>query len=133
MHMNRFCFIDSSGIIKNDKFFGTCLLIVKNVGDMIDKLAKNAQPAYSDAKKAKDKVIDKLISMGEYDQVIKILKNKTRFEMKFDNVRKTTELYYQRMIDIFFSDKDKYRSFVDSKVRSFFEHYQTSSRNEFYF
>ena len=74
MHMNRFCFIDSSGIIKNDKFFGTGLLIVKNVGDMIDKLAKNAQPAYSDAKKAKDKVIDKLISMGEYDQVIKILK-----------------------------------------------------------
>jgi len=106
MHMNRFCFIDSSGIIKNDKFFGTGLLIVKNVGDMIDKLAKNAQPAYSDAKKAKDKVIDKLISMGEYDQVIKILKNKTRFEMKFDNVRKTTELYYQRMIDIFLSDKD---------------------------
>src|SRR3989338_11105251 len=26
--------------------------------------------------------------------------------MKFDNVRKTTELYYQRMIDIFLSDKD---------------------------
>ena len=75
MHMNRFCFIDSSGIIKNDKFFGTGLLIVKNVGDMIDKLAKNAQPAYSDAKQAKDKVIEKLISRGEYDQIIKILDN----------------------------------------------------------
>lgn len=104
--MNRFCFIDSSGIIKNDKFFGAGLLVVKNVGDMVDKLAKNAQPAYVAAKQAKDKVIDGLILRGEHDQVIKILRNRAHFEMKFDNVRKTTEIYYQRMIDIFLSDKD---------------------------
>jgi len=104
--MNRFGFIDSSGIIKKDKFFGAGLLVVKNVGDMVDKLAKNAQPAYADAKKTKDKFIEDMIAQGDKDTVIKILRNKHHFEMKFDNVRKTTELYYERMIDIFLSDKD---------------------------
>ena len=52
--MNRFCFIDSSGIIKSDPFFGTGLLIVKNIGDMADKLNKNSQPAKEKARQNKN-------------------------------------------------------------------------------
>ncbi|MBI5220859.1 MAG: hypothetical protein HY978_03440 [Candidatus Liptonbacteria bacterium] len=104
--MNRFGFIGSSGIIKKDKLFGAGLLVVKDVGDMVDKLAKNCQPAYSAVKTNKDKVVTALLKAGKQDEVIRILSGSKRFEMKFDNVRPTTELYYKRMIDIFLSDAD---------------------------
>jgi hypothetical protein len=104
--MNRFGFIDSSGIIKKDKFFGTGLLVVKSVGDMIDKLAKNRQPAYAVVKANKDKVIEGLLAAGKQNEAIKILRASKHFEMKFDNIRPTTESYYKRMIDIFLSDPD---------------------------
>src|SRR3990167_7649051 len=104
--MNRFGFIDSSGIIKKDKFFGTGLLVVKNVGDMVDKLAKNCQPAYSVVKTNKDRALANLLHAGKQNEVIHILQNSKRFEMKFDNIRPTTEMYYKRMVDIFLSDPD---------------------------
>ena len=104
--MNRFCFIDSSGIIKSDPFFGTGLLIVKNIGDMADKLNKNSQPAKEKTRANKNKQIEHLIANGKQDEVIKILRNNSRFEMKFDNIRASTEIYYERMVDIFLSDKD---------------------------
>ncbi len=104
--MNRFCFIDSSGIIKSDPFFGTGLLIVKNIGDMADKLNKNSQPAKEKARQNKNTQIDHLLANGQKEEVIKLLRNNSRFEMKFDNVRASVEIYYERMIDIFLSDKD---------------------------
>lgn len=104
--MNKFCFIDSSGIIKQDRFFGTGLLIVKNVGDMGDKLSKNSQPAKQKVQQSKNEKIENLLSHGKKDEVIQILRNSTKFEMKFDTVRPSTQMYYERMIDVFLSDKD---------------------------
>jgi len=63
--MRRFCFTDSSGILKSDRFFGTGLLIVKNVGDLGDKLYKNGQPAKALVKGAKNRRIDALLSQGK--------------------------------------------------------------------
>ena len=104
--MNRFCFIDSSGIMKSDPFFGTGLLMVKNVGDMADKLNKNSQPAKQRALENKNAMIEKLLQDGKNDEVIKILRNSQRFEMKFDNIRPSLEVFYERMVDIFLADKD---------------------------
>lgn len=104
--MNKFCFIDSSGIIKQDRFFGTGLLIVRNVGDMGDKLSKNSQPAKQKVQQAKNVKIEDLLVKNKKDEVIQILRNNAKFEMKFDTVRPSTQMYYERMIDIFLSDKD---------------------------
>jgi hypothetical protein len=104
--MNKFCFIDSSGIMVKDPFFGTGLLVVKNVGDMADKLNKNSQPAKERAISAKRKAIDHLLEIGRKDEVITMLRNSARFEMKFDNIRPASESYYERMVDIFFSDNE---------------------------
>lgn len=104
--MNKFCFIDSSGIIKQDRFFGTGLLIVKNVGDISDKLSKNSQPAKQKVQQSKNERIENLLSQTKKDEVIKILRNNAKFEMKFDTVRPSTQIYYERMIDVFLSDKD---------------------------
>lgn len=104
--MNRFGFIDSSGIIKTDKFFGTGLLFVRNAGDMADKLAKNYQATQNTVKNNKKAAIAKLLSDGKKDEIISILSNNKKFEMKFENVRASTEAYYKKMIDIFFSDKE---------------------------
>lgn len=104
--MNRFCFIDSSGILAQDRFFGVGLLVIRNVGDMIDKLVKNSQPAYSTSKNNKKLHIDKLLAAGEKDEVIRILESNGHFEMKFDNLRKSTEPYYKKMVDIFLSDQE---------------------------
>lgn len=104
--MNKFCFIDSSGIIKQDRFFGTGLLIVKNIGDTGDKLSKNSQPAKQKVQQSKNEKIENFLLQNKKDEVIQILRNSTKFEMKFDTVRTSTEIFYERMIDIFLSDKD---------------------------
>lgn len=105
--MKRFCFTDSSGILKSDRFFGTGLLIVRNVGDLGDKLYKNSQPPKALVKTGKNQRIDSLLARGEKDEVIRMLRGNYRFEMKFDHVgSKSTLPYYERMVDIFLSDSE---------------------------
>jgi len=104
--MNRFCFVDSSGILARDRFFGVGLLVIRNVGDMIDKLVKNWQPAFSVSKNNKKVHIEKLIASGNKDEAIRILSSNSHFEMKFDNLRKSTEPFYKKMVDIFLSDQE---------------------------
>ncbi len=103
--MNRFCFIDSSGIKPKDPFLGTGLLVVKSVGDLTDKLNKNSQPAKERTRLSKDEIVASLLAKGNKDEVIAILRSNKRFEMKFDNVRTSVGAYYEHMVDIFLSDK----------------------------
>jgi len=120
--MPRFCFIDSSGIMKEDQIFGTGLLIVKNVGDMADKLNKNSQPAKELAKLSKDKKVEELVASGHSDEAIRLLRNSKRFEMKFDNVSSPKRVFYERMIDIFLSDKDnRFSAMVVNKQHPAFD------------
>ncbi len=106
LRMKRYCFTDSSGILKSDRFFGTGLLVVKNVGDLSDKLYKNSQQPKAIVKVQKNTQIDQLIALGRTEEVIKMLKGNYRFEMKFDTISKVTLPYYERMIDIFLSDDE---------------------------
>lgn len=92
--------------MKRDRFFGTGLLVIKNVGDMGDKLNKNSQPARTLKKQQKNSQVERLLAAGKQDEVINLLRNSQRFEMKFDTVRPPTQTYYERMIDIFLSDPD---------------------------
>ncbi|HVB19773.1 MAG TPA: hypothetical protein VNF51_00580, partial [Candidatus Paceibacterota bacterium] len=105
--MKRFCFTDSSGILKRDRLFGTGLLVVKNVGDLGDKLNKNSQPVKALVKAAKNQRIDTLLSADNGEEVIRILRANGRFEMKFDHIGSGPTLpYYGRMVDIFLADSD---------------------------
>ena len=92
--------------MKKDPYFGTGLLVVKNVGDIADKLNKNSQPAKQKLYSNKQRIIGDLLRKNKNDEVINILRNTARFEMKFDNIRATTEIYYERMVDIFLSDSE---------------------------
>lgn len=105
--MKRFGFTDSSGILKSDQLFGVGLLVLKNVGDIGDKLHKNSQPAKARVKEAKNKRIALLEGEGKQGEIIDMLKNSHHFEMKFDNIgSKTTLPYYEKMVDIFLSDTE---------------------------
>lgn len=105
--MKRFCFTDSSGILKSDRFFGTGLLVIKNIGDLNDKLNKNAQPVKALVKENKNKAIQDLLAVGKKDEVINILRGNYRFEMKFDHISNgDRKPYYKNMIDIFLADSD---------------------------
>ena len=121
--MKRFCFTDSSGILKSDRFFGTGLLIVKNVGDLGDKLCKNAQPAKALTKESKNKRIEFLLSQGAKDEVISMLRGNYRFEMKFDHVGNQNTLpYYESMIDIFLSDSEnRFSAMIVDKQSMYFD------------
>lgn len=122
--MKRFCFTDSSGILKSDQFFGTGLLVVKNVGDLGDKLYKNSQPAKELVKEAKNKRIEFLLGKKQKDEVIEILRGNYRFEMKFEHVgNKATMPHYERMIDIFLSDSDnRFSAMIVDKKNKKFDH-----------
>ena len=105
--MKMFCFTDSSGILKRDRFFGTGLLVVKNVGDLGDKLSKNSQPVKEIVHRSKNQVTENLIKSGNSDEALKIWRGTSHFEMKFDTIGNPKTLpYYERMIDIFLSDSD---------------------------
>lgn len=105
--MRRFCFTDSSGILKSDRFFGTGLLVVKNIGDLGDKLCKNSQPAKEKVKVAKNTRIDNLLLQKNFNEVILILRANSRFEMKFDHVgSKLLTPYFDTMFDIFLADQE---------------------------
>jgi len=121
--MRRFGFTDSSGILKSDRFLGTGLLVVRNVGDMVEKLNKNRQPLMALKKSFKDDTIDSLIKGGKEDEAIRILRSNYRFEMKFDNVRPSTLSYYEIMVDIFLADPENRFSvmIVDRENPSFTE------------
>ncbi len=120
--MNRFGFIDSSGIIKKDRFFGAGLLVIKNVGCLNNKLAKNYQSAYNAARENKNIVINKLIDSGKEDEVVNMLRNNKRFEMKFDNLKLSLQPHYKEMIDIFFSDgENRFSAMVIDKDESNFD------------
>lgn len=121
--MNRFVFIDSSGIIKQDKFFGVGLLVMReNIGDLVNKLSKTYQAAQSIVKINKDTALNQLLKNERKDEVIKILHKNKRFEMKFDNVRPSTKPYYKRMVDVFFSDrKNRFSAMVIDKEKPGFD------------
>lgn len=121
--MRRFGFTDSSGILKSDRFFGTGLLVVRNVGDMIDKLHKNSQPVRQLVTASKNVRIDALIKAGKKDEVIKMLRSNYRFEMKFDNVRPSTLDYYETMMNIFLADpENRFSVMVVDKQNPAFSH-----------
>jgi len=120
--MSRFGFIDSSGIIKKDRFFGVGLLMIKNVGCLSNKLVKNYQSAYNTAKENKNIAISRLIDAGKKDEVINMLRNNKRFEMKFDNLKLSLQPHYKKMVDIFFSDKEnRFSAMVIDKDESNFD------------
>ncbi len=122
--MRNFCFTDSSGILRSDRFFGTGLLVVKNVGDLGDKLYKNSQPAKALAKEGKNRQIEQLLAAGNKDEVIRMLRGNYRFEMKFDNVgNPALAPYYDGMVDIFFSDSDnRFSAMVVDRQNPRFDH-----------
>ena len=131
--MNRFCFTDSSGILAQDRFFGVGLLVVRNVGDMIDKLAKNWQPAYNTVQNNKRRHIDLLIASGSETEAIRILRKNNHFEMKSDNLRKSVETYYKKMIDIFLSDQEnRFSAMVIDKTRPTFNNHDNHDAWEDY-
>ena len=104
--MNRFFFSDSSGLIKNDRFFGIGLLSVENVGLTTALLETNYQMAYTAQKNNKNTAIDYLIKSSREDEVIKILKKNRCFEMKFDYLSQSSLPFYQRMLNIFLNNKN---------------------------
>ena len=108
--------------MKKDQFFGTGILVVEKAGDMVDKLLKNSLPAKSVIKNNKKQAIDNLLTQGKKDEVISILRNNSRFEMKFDSLRPSTEVYFERMVDIFLSDSNnRFSAMVINKSRPNFD------------
>lgn len=105
--MKNYCFTDSSGILARDRFFGTGLLVVRNVGDLGDKLYKNSQPARAKLKTQKNQAIQTRLAAGDKDSVIAMLQSNAHFEMKFDNIGNSQTLpFYESMVDVFFADAD---------------------------
>lgn len=122
--MRTYAFADSSGILKRDRFFGTGLLVVKNVGDLGDKLCKNSQKPREILRLAKSDQVAALVAAGRSDEAIRMLSGSYRFEMKFDTVGNKKILpYYERMIDIFLADPDnRFSAMVIDKQNGSFDH-----------
>ncbi len=122
--MRRFCFSDSSGILRSERFFGVGLLIVKNVGDLGDKLYKNSQPAKAKVKESKNRRIENLLSQNKKDEVIQMLRGNYRFEMKSDNIGNPNLLpHYLSMVDIFLADHDnRFSAMIVDRQNPAFDH-----------
>lgn len=95
---------------------------MENVGEINDKLAKNYQTAQNIVKSNKNSAIGKFLAQGKKDEVINMLRSNKRFEMKFDNVRPSVQINYEKMIDAFFANRqNRFSAMVIDKECSTFD------------
>lgn len=95
-------FIDASGTFDpKDRFFGVGMLILKDTGEISDKLHIIFQQILAISQTNRDKTIQNFISKRDYQSVIFMLKKAYHFELKFDRISSVKIPYYKEMIRLF--------------------------------
>lgn len=97
-------FIDASGTLgPNDRYFGVGMLTVELPGPLTDKLHPVFQRVMAISQANRNQAVASLIQAGRKDEVITMLKQSKRFELKFDRVTPVKFDQYKEMIRIFLS------------------------------
>ena len=103
---NYFAFIDESGNLKSEDFFGLGMLLVENVGELYDGIKIYYHKVKEISRLQKEKTIKDYLANKKYEDLAKIAASSQAFELKFKYVNFTNNSIYRDLIGQYFTHAD---------------------------
>jgi len=103
---NYFAFIDESGNLKSEDFFGLGMLLVEDVGKLYDGVKSYYHKVKEISRLQKAKTVNDYFANKKYEDLAKIAASSQAFELKFKYVNSTNNSIYRDMIGKYFSFAD---------------------------
>ena len=99
---NYFAFIDGSGNLSTERYFGLGMLLVEEVGLLYDALKPLYDKVWELSKLQKEKTIQGFLENNQHDELAAVAKSSKRFELKFKFVNFTNNTVYKEFIKTYF-------------------------------
>lgn len=99
---NYFAFIDESGNLSQERYFGLGMLLVEKVGPLYDALKPFYDKVRDLSKLQKEKTIQGLLKNSQYNDLAAIAQSTKRFELKFKFINFTNNEVYQELVKTYF-------------------------------
>lgn len=103
---NYFAFIDESGNLTSERYFGLGMLLVKNTGPLYDAIKPFHDRVRDLSKIQKEKTVSDLMLNQKYEDIAKIAKSNRRFELKFKYINFTNNSVYKDLVKNYFKFPD---------------------------
>lgn len=100
---NYFAFIDESGNLSSERYFGLGMLLIEEVGSLYDAIKPYYYHAREIARAQKEKTINDYRENGRYDELVKIAKSTKTFELKFKLINYTNNAVYRNLVGTLFN------------------------------
>lgn len=99
---NYFAFIDESGNLASERYFGLGMLLIDQVGLLYDALKPFSDKIRDSAKIQKEKTINDLMHNRNYEELAAIVRSSRKFELKFKYVNFTNNSVYRGLVKEYF-------------------------------
>lgn len=103
---NYFAFIDESGNLSIERYFGLGMFLIEEVGPLYDAIKPYYDKIRDTAKIQKEKTINDLVANQKYEELVAIAKSGKKFELKFKFVNFTNNIIYKEIINTYFQFPD---------------------------
>lgn len=100
---NFFAFIDESGNLASERYFGIGMLLVEDAGSLYDAVKPFYDKARDIARAQKEKTIVDYLQNGKYEELAAIAKASKSFELKFKYINFTNNAVYSELVRKYFS------------------------------
>ena len=103
---NYFAFIDESGNLSTERYFGLGMLLLDKVGPLYDAIKPYYDKVRDIAKIQKEKTINDLMENNKYEEIVAIARSGKKFELKFKYVNFNNNVIYKEIINTYFQFSD---------------------------
>jgi hypothetical protein len=100
---NYFAFIDESGNLASERYFGIGMLLIEDAGFLYDAIKPFYDKARDIAKAQKEKTITDYLQNGKYNDLAVIAKASRGFELKFKYINFTNNAIYTELLRKYFT------------------------------
>jgi hypothetical protein len=100
--INYFAFIDESGNLSTERYFGLGMLLINEVGPLYDVIKPYYDKVRDIARIQKEKTVNDLLASRRYEELAVIAKSSKKFELKFKFVNFTNNIIYKEIINTYF-------------------------------
>lgn len=99
---NYFAFIDESGNLSSERYFGLGILLLEQVGQLYDAIKPFYDKVRDLSKIQKEKTISDLLANKKFEDIAGIAKSSRKFELKFKYVNFTNNSVYRELVKEYF-------------------------------
>lgn len=100
---NYFAFIDESGNLASERYFGIGMLLIKDAGSLYDTIKPFYDKARDIARAQKEKIITDYLKNNKNEELAAIAKASVGFELKFKYINFTNNAVYAELLRKYFT------------------------------